>query len=160
MNNTDDFYKEYETFSEEDRVKVDLLYTHKIVGDYIWVDFASGKIKMAYKAIKLDQYGYPQVMGDVSTRLAIEWYIKQKYLESLWMMGKVADKVYQQALQHYQWYIGQATNEILIPDPIEAEAIGNTIVRLIPHTDNVESGHKYDSQKERLRTNNNRWIGL
>jgi len=150
--NTDDAFKTYPSLTDSEKETVDLLYTHKIVGDFIYVDFEEGNIELIYKAFKLDKEGFPYIEGDESVRLAIEWYIKQRKYEILWTLQKLPERVYQHALQQYHFYVGQATNAILLPDPVEAEAIGNAIIRLIPQTDNFESGYKYDSQKERRKT--------
>ena len=157
MHNTDDFHNYSTLPTEEEKDGVDLLYTHKIIGDFIYTDFKEGKVEVMYTAITTDEQGMPMIVGNESVRLAIEWYIKQRYYEILWTTGSngISERHYQNALTMYYQYIGQATNAINTPDPLEAEAIGNTIVRLIPHTDNVESAHKYDSQKERRRNNNN-----
>ncbi len=150
--NTDEFYNEYSTLNDNDKSTVDMLYTHKIVGDFIYVDFEEGQVEMSYKAVTTDENGWPMIDSDDSVILATEWYIKRRYYEILWSNGKLPDKVFQHSEQQYRFYMGQATNALLIPDPVEAEAIGNAIIRLIPQTDNLESNHKYDSQKERLRS--------
>jgi len=156
--NTDDAFKSYSSLTDEGKniINNDSIYTHKIVGDYIYTDFEEGTLELIYKAFSLDENNYPVLdgggaIGDTALQLALEWYVKREYFYILWTIGKIAEKVYQHAHQQSLLYIGQATNAILIPDPIEAEAIGNSIVRLIPQTDNLESGHKYDSQKERIR---------
>ncbi len=151
--NTDEFYNEYSELDADNKGLVDMIYTHKIVGDFIYVDFEEGQIQMSYKAVQTDEKGWPLIDSDESVVLATEWYIKRRYYEVLWSNGKLADKVFQHAEQQYRFYMGQPTNALLIPDPVEAEAIGNMIIRLIPQTDNLESNHKYDSQKERLRSN-------
>lgn len=155
--NTDQFYKSYSELPDEEKANVDLLYTHKIVGNVIWVDFEEGVVEVAYKAFDTDEEGFPKIhtpsqIADEAVKEAISWFIKQKFLETLWFNQKIPRDVYMHALQQYHWYIGQASNAINTPDPVEAEALANSIVRLISQTDNVESGHKYDSQKERLNT--------
>jgi len=154
--NTDQFYNTYPSLVEDGENTVDLLYTHKIVGDFIYVDFETGKVELAYKAFQTDVDGWPLLDGGASLILAVEWYIKKRTYEIRWEMGKISQAVYENTKQQYAWYIGQASNEINTPDPVEAEAIGNSIVRLLPQTDNFESNYKYDSQKERLNTKNYR----
>lgn len=154
--NTDDAYKTYSSLTEEGKKCVDMIYTHKIVGNYIYTDFEEGTVELIYRGYKVDNDGFPYLEGktkqeDTALQSAIEWYIKSQHYEGLWAVGKIADKVYQHSLQQYHWYIGQATNAILTPDPVEAEAIGNSIVRLVPNVNSLESGFKYNSQKERLR---------
>lgn len=151
--NTDDAATTYGDLNDEGKANVDMIFTHKIVGEYIYVDFETGTVELIYKGYKLDGAGFPYLEGgskiaDTALQSAIEWYIKQQHYEGLWAVGKLPDKVYNHAMQQYHWYIGQATNAVLMPDPIEAEAIGNAIVRLIPNSDSLETSFKYGSQKE------------
>jgi hypothetical protein len=154
QHNTDDYYNTYKEMS--DTTTVDLLYTHKIVGDTLWVDFEEGKVELAYKAVSVDENGWPMFDANESLILAIEWYIKQRYYRILWTHGKLPDKVADYAEQQYNWYMGQATARIQIQDPIEAEATKRAVIRMIPLTDSVATAHKYDSQREYLKTERSR----
>jgi len=147
--NTDQFFNTYKAQSDNGST-IDLLYTFKVVGDFIYVDFKEGQIELAYKAFRVDEEGLPLINAGTAFRIAAEWYIKKQYYMVLWEQGLLPDKVLQYTDQQYAWHVGQAHSELNIPDPIEAEAIGNAIVRLIPLIDNRESNYKYDSQKERL----------
>jgi hypothetical protein len=148
--NPDDFYNTYSEQSSNGKT-IDPLYTHKIVGDFIYVDFKEGMIQMAYSAIQTDEKGYPLVNAGVNFRLAAEWYVKKIYYTIAWEMGQLPDKVLQNTEQQYAWAVGRAHSEINIPDPVEAEAIGNMLVRLIPISEGFATDHRYDGQQERLR---------
>ena len=148
--NSDDNSLTYNDIKDADG-HVDLLYTHKVVGNFIYTDFPEGKIVLIYNGFLVDEQGLPLINAGVATRLALEWYVKKKYYTAAWELGQLPDKVLQHTEQQYSWAIGRAHSEINIPDPVEAEAIGNMLVRLIPNTENFETGYKYAGQKERIR---------
>ena len=148
--NTDQAYKTYPSVTEEGKHTVDLLYTHKIVGEFIYTDFETGAVELLYKAYIVDEKGWPKINADVEFINALEWYIKKKYYTVLYELSKISQQVYQNTLQQYQFAVAQAKTSMEIPDPIEAEALANALFRLVPLRENVESGHKYDSQKERI----------
>ena len=154
QHNTDDYYNTYKEMAET--TTVDLLYTHKIVGDILWVDFEEGKIELAYKAISTDDNGWPMFDADESLIMAIEYYIKKRYYEILWTHGKMKRDVFEYIDQQYSWYMGQATARIQIQDPIEAEATKRAVIRMIPLSESVSMAHKYDSQREFLKTERSR----
>jgi hypothetical protein len=86
--------------------------------------------------------------------LAIENYIKSRHFGILAdMYPQKYERAYQRAEQQYTWYVAQATASMLNLDPVEAEALGNRIIRMIPLKDEFFTNNKYSGQPERLRGN-------
>lgn len=153
--NTDDFRKFNSKVNEDiedDTIEnySDTLFTHYIVDGFLYTDFINGTVELVYKAFKQDENGWPVLPDNVSLVLAIENYIKSRHFGILADLNANYERAYQRAEQQYTWYIAQATASILNPDPVEAKALGDRIIRLLPLTDSFYTNEKYASQPERL----------
>lgn len=125
-------------------------FTHKIADGYIYTDFKEGKIELLYKAYACDENGWPMIPRNESLVLAIENYIKARYYGILADQNANFERAYQRAEQQYNWYVAQATTSLTMLDPVEAQALGEMLVRLISIKDNFYSNFKYAGQPERL----------
>jgi hypothetical protein len=134
---------EYEQCPEE--------YTYTVENGVIKTSFEEGYIQVAYKCLSTDQEGYPLIPDDQDTKFAIEYYILFKYLEPLWMMGKITDKAFSYIDQKKCWYIGAAGTSTKIQSMDHVEAIMNTINRLIINSDAHKNFFKQLGKKERLK---------
>jgi hypothetical protein len=133
----------------------DILFTHKIVGQYIYTDFKEGQVELIYTAYVTDENGLPMIPRNESLYLAIENYIKSRHYGILADQNAQFERAYQRAEQQYCWYVGQATASLLNLDPVEAQAFGEAIIRMVPIKDNFYTNYKYAGQPE--RRNNSIW---
>jgi hypothetical protein len=144
---------EYGKFSHELSGTIDdtdHIFTHKIVEPYIYTDFKEGRIELLYYAYILDENGWPMIPNNESLIKAIDYYIRSRHYEILADQNAQFERAYQRAEQQYCWYVAQATNSLLQPDPVEAQAIGAMLTRLVPMKDNFYLSDKYAGQPERI----------
>jgi hypothetical protein len=149
LTNTTDEYGQFnkEIFGAKNPGTV---YTHKIVNGFIYTDFKEGKVELVYYAYVTDDKGWPMIPRNESLYLAIENYIKSRHYGILADQNAQFERAYQRAEQQYCWYIAQAKGFFSTPDPVEAQALGEMLVRLIPIKENFYTNDKFISQPERL----------
>jgi len=131
-------------------VQSDTLYSHKIINGFIYTDFKEGEVELLYKAYYTDANGWPMVPKNESLYLAIEGYVKTRYYGILADQNAQFERAFQRAEQQYVWYVAQATNRLLHLDPVEAQALGNALVRLIPMKLAFYTDDKYINQPESI----------
>ncbi len=153
--NTDDFAVYNKKIAEEiesENITTlnETLFSHKIVNGYLYTDFVQGEVELIYRAYEVDENGWPMIPKNESVVLAIENYIKSRYFGILADMNANYERAYQRAEQQYTWYIAQATTSLINIDPVEAEALGSRLIRMIPISDSFYTNDKYSSQPERL----------
>lgn len=129
---------------------IDTVFTHKIVNQFIYTDFKEGIIELVYNAYLTDENGWPLIPKNESLYLAIENYIKARHYGILADQNAQFERAYQRAEQQYCWYLAQATTSLSLPDPVEARALGEMLVRLVPIKDNFYTDNKYAGQPERM----------
>jgi len=153
QHNTDDFKKFNKELAIDENINYgDTVFTHHIVNNsYLYADFKEGTVELAYKAYEEDENGWPMLPKNESLVLAIEYYVRSRHFGILADMypAKYA-QAHARAEQQYTWYVRQATSSLLTLDPVEAEALGNRLVRMIPLKDEFFSNHKYSGQPERV----------
>lgn len=145
---TDEFGIHNRTLDDID--EDDRIFTHKIVEPYIYTDFKEGTIELSYYAYILDENGWPMIPNNESLIKAIDYYIRARHYEILADQNAQFERAYQRAEQQYCWYVAQATSSLLQPDPVEAQAIGAMLMRLVPMKDNFYLSDKYAGQPERI----------
>jgi len=148
--NPDDFAKFNKELNEDPNYIDETLFSHKIANGYLWTDFEEGEIELVYRAYEIDENGWPMIPKNESLILAIENYIKSRYFGIMADMNANYERAHQRAEQQYCWYVAQATASMLNLDPVEAQALGERIVRMIPVKDSFYSNSKYASQPERI----------
>lgn len=105
--------------------------TYTLQKGYIVTSIEDGYIRIAYKAVALDEDGYPLIPDEEKVLLAVEYFILHRYLEPFWMMGKITDKVFQYIRQQRDWYVGAADSTMRAITPDQYETMVNGINRLI-----------------------------
>lgn len=126
-------------------------YTFKVQGRVLYTSFKEGNIEISYKAIPVDEEGYP-LLPDESTFLrALELYIKKQWFTILFDMGKIGQAVLQNTQQEYAFAVGACNNTYTIPSVNEMESITNMMNQLIPRFNEFSNGFKGLGNKERLK---------
>ena len=149
LSHTTDLFGEFTSISGTD-TQTQVLLTHKIVNGFIYTDFKEGEIQLLYTAYCVDEKGWPMIPRNESLVLAIENYIKARYYGILADQNAQFERAYIRAEQQYVWYVAQATNSLLHLDPVEAEALGRALTRMVRFEGQFESSNKYSGQKEVL----------
>ena len=124
--------------------------TYIAQGNIITTSHKDGWINIAFKAISTDESGYPMIPDNESFKMGLEYFIVHRYLEGLWSMGKVTDKVFQYYEQKRHFYSGQATTSMIFQNPDQMQTMANSINRMIIDTVPSETFYKNFGTKERL----------
>lgn len=121
---------------------VDESLTYKTQGKVIYTSFPKGSVLVAYKAIPVDEEGFPLVHDNPRLLGAVEAYIKKKVFTILFDMGKINQNVLQNCQQEYAWLVGQCQSEYTMPSIDEMESIKNEMTTLIQKTHDHRLGFR------------------
>ena len=83
--------------------------------------------------------------------LAAEYYVLSRYLEPLWLMGKISDKAFEYIQQKRYFYTPSAFTAMQMPGVDKLETVMNGINRLIINTTAHKTFFKNYGEKEKLR---------
>lgn len=115
-------------------------YRYIVVPGYIKTNTKTGYLKIAYKALPVDEQGWPMIPDDESFKEAIFWYINMKLMYPEWKEGRVRDVVYYDARSSWNYYCKQAYGYAMIPNSTDQlEALKNTWLRLVPEIQEHET---------------------
>lgn len=103
----------------------------KIQGRVIITSFPQGDVIIAYKAIPVDDEGYPLLVDNSKYLKALELYIKCQLFTQLFDLGKVTPQVLQHTEQEYAWAAGQLEEEFKTPSLSEMQSLTNMLNQII-----------------------------
>lgn len=126
-------------------------YTYITQNDILTASMKDGWVNIAFKAILTDDFGYPLIPDNESFKTGLEYFIIHRYLEGLWSMGKVTDKVFQYYEQKRHFYSGQATTSMIFKNTDQLETMMNSVNRMIVQTNPQENFYKNFGVKERMK---------
>lgn len=135
--------------SNEDECATELTYV--IQGCNIITSVEEGYIEISYSAIEVDEDGFPLIPDNESLKRALEYFIIFKYIEPLWSIGKVPDKVFSYYDTQANWYYGQASNAFKLANVDHLESTMNAINRIILSAAAHKSGFKNLGEKEHFK---------
>lgn len=133
--------------------------TYKINDDYVFPNFETGRILMAYRGMPVDENCFPKIPDDIKFREAVTAHIKWKIAFIKWSQGKMRGDVYQKLEQDRDWYIGAAQTRSNMPSVDMAESIKNNWIRLIPKINQHADGFKQAGHREERYTHNSTGSG-
>lgn len=116
--------------------------TYAIKRGYIYFDFEEGTAELNYKAVALDDDGYPMIPDNISLIKAIEEHVKVQHFRMKVDLQEMSEGPLMRAEREYAWYIGQAQGTLLMPDLDEMESIKNSLVRIIHETSQHDNGFR------------------
>lgn len=125
--------------------------TFKTQGRVIFTSFKEGTIEVSYKAIPVDNEGYPLLPDEPNFLRALELYIKKQWFTILFDMGKITPSVLQNTQQEYYVAAGACNNAFLVPSVSEMESIKGLMNQLIPRWNEFNHGFKNEGNREYLR---------
>lgn len=126
-------------------------FTYKVQKGVIFTSMRTGCIEMAYKGLSLDEDGFPMVPDNEKVAIAMEYYILSRYLEPLYLMGKITDKAFEYIQQKRYFYMPSAFTALQMPNEDGLESMMNAINRLIVSPVAHQNFYKKLGEKERLR---------
>lgn len=133
----------------EDSSCLDL--TYKIQGGYIFTSIKEGEIEISYKAIILDDEGYPVIPDNSKFLRALEAYIKKQWFTILFDMGKLQAPILQNVQQEYAWAVGACESEFQKMSLDKAESFYNSWRTLIPRTNEHSRGFATSGRRQNLK---------
>lgn len=151
-----DIYHESVGCEEQDGKCADLGFevTYTIQSNVITTSFSTGYVEVAYQALATDEDGFPLVPDNQDFLLALEYYIRYRYLEPLWEVGKITDKVFNRIDQMKSWYIGAAQSDMQLANMDHVEAMMNSVNRLIINSNAQRNFFKFMGKHERIKRYN------
>lgn len=123
----------------------------KTQGRVIYTSFPQGRIRIAYKAIPVDDDGYPLLIDNETYLAALEAFIKKTVFTIKFDLGKISAGVLQNAQQDYAWYAGMLDAEVHIPSVSEMESISRQWNTLIPQVRHFDKSFKDLGNREYIR---------
>ena len=153
---TDNFTRDLEPKPREDRRPKDLLnnvqheyipprrvgveeMSFKTQGRVIFTSFPVGRIEVAYKAIPVDEDGFPLLIDNETYLNALEAYIKVKVFTVKFDTNNMSAGVLSNAQTDYAWAARLLQSEMTTPSVSEMESITrylNTLIKPVTHFDN------------------------
>lgn len=155
---TDIYHKALEcstdALNDSDAVDTVSEYTYTTQKGIMYTSVPDGNIQISYKQLVVDEDGYPLVPNDEKVVMALEYFILHKYLEPLWMVGKITDKAFHYITQERHFYMGGAQTSQQLAGIDHLESTMNTVNRLIVNTQAHNNFYKASGVKERFRKYN------
>lgn len=99
--------------------------TYRINNDFIFTNFKTGCVFLAYEAFPIDKDGFPLIPDNTKYKLAVQAYIRLKIDYNMWRKGDITKDVYDDAQTNWCWYVGSAQNAARIPTLDKMESIKN-----------------------------------
>ena len=113
---------------------------YRIQGRCIFTSFQEGDIKVAYRAVYVDDNGFPMIPDVPLFQKALELYIKAQVFTYKFDTGDVSHAVLQHTEQDYCWTVGQLQSKMTTPNIAEMENITNMFNQLVPSTHEYRNG--------------------
>lgn len=125
--------------------------TFKVQGNVLFSNRKNGNIEISYKAIAVDDEGYPLVPDDSSVLRAMELYVKSQWFTILFDLGKIQPAVLQNTQQEYAFAAAACHNSLVMPSLSEMESITNSWNTLLLRTNEFRDGFVNNGAKELIR---------
>ena len=126
----------------------------KTQGRVIYTSFPEGVVELAYRAIPVDEDGYPLLVDDETYLAALEAYIKVRVFTVKFDTGKLAAPILQNAQAEYAWLSAQLMDTMTVPSVSEMESLQRAILTMMPNMRTFDKGFKDFGDREYLRRHN------
>lgn len=140
-----------DSFHLNEHRKHPVLGTFTIQGNIIYTSIEKGVIEISYRAIQVDEDGYPMVPENSKFYRALEAYIKKQWFTILFDLNKISAGVLQNAQQDYAWAVGACETEFHKLDLSRAEAFFNSFRTLVIRDHEFNKGFKNFGAKEYIK---------
>ena len=144
---TDTFYPDLE-HRQDTKFHGELSF--KTQGRVLYTSFPEGQVEVAYRAMPLDDDGFPMLVENEAYLAALEEYIKKEVYQIKYEQGKLPSGILEKVEQRYAWLAGQLNSEMLIPSISEMQSLTNMITSLIPRMSEFYRGFKHLGNREIL----------
>lgn len=127
-------------------------YTYYLNDSYIFTNFDTGYIDIAYKAFPMTDDGWPEVPDNVRYIEGVRAYCAERIGFKSWMMGDITDKVYAKLERDRDWNIASANTAGRIPSLDQMESLKNQWLQLNPDLQHHSQSFRYLNRRQRIRT--------
>ena len=125
--------------------------TYKIQGNVIFTSVKDCIIEIAYKALVVDEDGFPMLPDNSPFIRALEAYIKVQQFTILFDTSKISGQVLQNAQQEYAWAVGQAESDLRRMNVDQMQSLTNLWNTLLPRVNEHRNGFKTMNIQEKIR---------
>ncbi len=129
-------------------------FTYTAQAGVIQTSIPDGTIEVAYQSLAVDCDDYPLIPDNIQVKECIRYYILFRYLEPLFMVGKITDKVFNYIDQKKCFYMGAANTSMQLQGTDHLESVMNAVNRLIINDKAFDNFYKKSGSKERIRRYN------
>jgi len=126
--------------------------TYKVNDNYIFTNFDTGEIEMAYHAFPVDDRGFPLIPDDEVFKQMVVAYVAERIGYKLFLRDKLRGDKYRLLQQERAWYMGKAQTKPLVPNRDKMESIGGQFRRLVTFRNESNSGFR-DLGKQQVMRN-------
>lgn len=123
----------------------------KTQGRVIYTSFPAGKVGIAYKAVPLDEDGFPMVIDNENFLSALELYVKKNVFTTKFDTGKIPAAVLQNTQREYGHAVATLQTEMTQLSLSEAEAVSRALISLIPRVRQFDNGFRNLGDREYIR---------
>lgn len=123
----------------------------KTQGRIIFTSFQEGRVEIVYKAIPVDEDGFPLLIDNETYLNALEAYIKVKVFTVKFDTGKIQAGVLSNAQTEYAWASHLLQSEMTMPSVSEMESLTRMMNTLIKPVRQFDNGFKDLGNREYLR---------
>lgn len=123
----------------------------KTQGRVIFTSFPDGEVEIAYKAIPVDEDGFPLLIDNETYLNALEAYIKVKVFTVKYDTGKVQAGVLSNAQTDYAWASHLLQSEMTMPAVSEMESLTRYLSTMIKPVTSFDTGFKSLGDREYIR---------
>lgn len=126
-------------------------YTYKVQKGIFFASKEEGYVQLIYKAIATDEEGMPLIPDDQDVLLGMEYYVMSRYLEPLWLVGKVTDKAFEYINQKRYFYMPAAFTSLQMPGVDKMESIMNGLNRILINDSAHQNFFRNYGEQERIK---------
>ena len=123
----------------------------KTQGRIIFTSFPEGRVEVSYKAIPVDEEGFPLLIDNETYLNALEAYIKVKVFTVKFDTGKIQAGVLSNAQTEYAWASHLLQSEMTTPSMSEMESMTRYLNTLIKPVREFDENFKSLGDREYLR---------
>lgn len=126
--------------------------TFTIQNNYIYLSNKHDCVDISYKALLMDEEGYPMIPDNSNFLRALNAYIKKEYFTILFDMQIITPQILQQAQQDYAWAVGSCETDMQKLDLSKAEVLLNTVKSMLDKSNEFATGFESNGDRIIMKT--------
>lgn len=123
----------------------------KTQGRIIYTSFPKGEVTIYYRAVPVDENGYPMLIDNENYLAALEAFIKVQIFTIKFDTGKINANVLQNAQQEYAWRAAELQDEFTVPSMSEMESLTRMYNTMLLSTRQFDKRFKHLGDREYIR---------